>query len=151
MNIKIKNPFAKQMGTVATLCMLALMFLGFGCKTDEMPPKTDEEAYLKILNQRRENLPEWLNERIDVLIKFYGEEHKWGTAKIFQGEWNKRTVYYIVDPLSSCGFCEIFFENGEKVEFKTPGSFDIFKPETFLLGSKNWIIIFQIVDGVLGQ
>jgi hypothetical protein len=80
-----------------------LLFLTFaGCGSD------------KIFNYEKDT-PEWLKTKIDSVTtsnpKYYS-----GT-KVFRYEWNKQYVYHFSIPLSSCVYCELYDQEGRKIQF----------------------------------
>ena len=79
-------------------------------------------------------LPDWLAVRINKMEK---EMDPLSYVWIYQGEWNEQIIYHIRDIFSSCLFCEVYYENGEKVVFEVS---DI---DSFETTSKNWKIIYE--------
>ena len=141
---------------------LILIFLAvflFGCK-NEMP-NVDENSFsdsksIPFVNVPREELPDWLNEWIDQACKdFVGLDWIQGpAAEVYRGTWKGKTIYQATSSYSSAKL-NFFDENGE-VPNLTPSSsppttIDVrnwdwqkMYPET-----KDWVLIFQIVDGVI--
>ena len=155
--IKFKNPFERiaQKGIAAMLlCMVTIIC---GCSVDQEAPQVNyEDTFLKNLEAApfvdvpREDLPEWLNERIDKLIlEFVGKPltGAYKTAEVHRGKWNDQTVYHVWTVFSSCLFC-IYNENGEQIVL----SVDVFNPKHFFSESNGWELIFKIVKGeIVGE
>ena len=159
----IKNPFAKRKGTVTMLCIVCTVFfiamlLANGCNEKAEQKKMDEETFNKNLESvpfvsvPKEDLPEWLNEKIDRLIEDYvGKPHPLRgmekQASVYRGEWKKQKVYLIQSIYSSCPCC-FLDENGEPISFTPPittsNNNDL---ENLLPESTNWEVIFQIIQG----
>ena len=88
----------------------------------------------------KEELPEFLRERIDYYLEIYEKEPLTGaTIEFFRGEWNKRTVYYWYHMLSSCMFCEVYYSDGTKIDWSNGENF-----EDFFAKKGNWVLIYQI-------
>ena len=100
----------------------------------------DEFAFFEILGSApfvtvpKEDLPEWLQQRIERWES--GENY---IARIFRGKWNGRVVYFIRTPFQSCPFCDISYENGERLVWEERD--EILK---FTSTSKDWVKIYQI-------
>ena len=93
----------------------------------------------------KEELPEFLRDRIDYLWESYVEKPLTGTSvEIFRGKWNNRTVYYSYHSLSSCMFCDIWYSDGTKIDWSNGDNF-----ESFLSKNTNWVLIYQIVSGIV--
>ncbi|MDR3286842.1 MAG: hypothetical protein LBT27_05315 [Prevotellaceae bacterium] len=134
MNIKYK----------LTVLVLLFAIIGtVGCGKNE-EAQSNEDMFTTILKSapffEQENLPEWLLIKISEIEFLYSEDSKEFficKVRIFQGEWNKQIVYLIMENLSSCLFCKIYYENGENIVFNdTPF-------EDFSTSSKNWIQIYE--------
>jgi hypothetical protein len=77
--------------------------------------------------------PDWLAKKID------GMERE--ACDIYAGEWNGRIVFYMEITWSSCMFCDVYYEDGEKVEWGMGETlFNDFYSE-----SKEWVKIFKHV------
>ena len=151
MNTKIKFPLARQGGTGAkpvVLCIVSVLFfaaVSFGCKENKNEQKMDEETLLINLESApdviipREDLPGWLQERIDFF------ETGGGTGipqqlKVLRGLWNGRVVYFL-QFLSNCFSCDVFFESGERIVWTDYGG----NSDRFFSESKDWTLVYQVV------
>ncbi len=58
--------------------------------------------------------PVWLKAKIDTMStgKYYM------LAKVYRCEMNGEYIYYISNPISSCVYCEVYYQNGEKLNFE---------------------------------
>jgi len=130
---------------------LILMMVIFGCKENHEKTKMDEDTFLRNLESAPavivpiEDLPEWLSQTIeDLIINYVGKAYtSLKPAEIYRGEWNKRTVYYITHPHSSCALC-FYDEKSERILLGSQE--DLIK---FYSLSKKWELIFQISDGIV--
>ena len=122
------------------------LFMIIGCSQSDSVI-IDEEKFIGILKSApyaeipKENLPHWLVETIDdyenskemVIYAF-------SPVTIHKGEWKNRTVYIVNDPLSSCVFCYIYYEDGKKIVLTDDEIYSL----DFQNSSKNWVIIWKI-------
>ena len=145
-NNKSKNPSALQWAWQrCAAVMLCMVLVFFGCKEDKEAQKMDEEALLKELASApvaivpKEDLPEWLQAKIEYLWELYvvRPSHK-SWLVIYRGEWNKRTVYHLWHS-SSSNCAEIYYDDGTKPLFGT------------MIPNLNWVLVYQIVDGVVTE
>ena len=60
------------------------------------------------------NNPEWINKMTDSLET---NDFYWG-SKIYEHEWKSELYYHLEIPLSSCGFCCIYDENGISIDWQ---------------------------------
>ena len=69
---------------------------------------------IEIFNYEKD-APEWLKVKIDSVTttnpKYYGG------MKVFRYEWNNQFVYHFSIPASSCVYCEVYEQNGKKIQF----------------------------------
>jgi len=89
----------------------------------------------------KEELPEFLRDRIDYFLEIYDEKPLpvGPTIEFFRGKWNKRTVYYFYHSYSSCMFCEVYYGDGTKLDWSNGDNFEDFWSKT-----TNWVLIYQI-------
>jgi len=88
----------------------------------------------------KEELPEFLRDRIDYFGEMYNEKPTTGTTiEFFRGKWNKRTVYYFYHSASSCAFCEVYYSDGTIIDWSNRDDF-----EGFVSKNNNWVLIYQI-------
>ena len=59
-----------------------------------------------------------------------------------KGEWQGQVVYFIKNSLKSCMFCDVYYEEGEKVIFED----DVY---TFYTASKDWKLIYEFGKGCM--
>ena len=126
---------------------LLVIFALIGCKTDDLSSKIDEDTFWEKLQSApfvvvpKEELPEWVNQIIEDLTISYVVNQPPGTfARIYRGKWDKRTVYYITDSLSSCALC-FWDEKAQRIQLNTQKDYD-----KFYALSKNWELIFEVVN-----
>ena len=94
----------------------------------------------------KEELPEFLRNRIDGLLEIYVEYPTSCSVEIFRGEWSKRTVYYVYPWGSSCAFCEVYWSDGTIIDWSNRDDF-----EDFYTIKRNWVLIYQIKGGIVTQ
>jgi len=162
MNRKIKNPLDKnQKGTVATfmaLCVVCTVFiaavLSGGCNEKDGFSKIDEGEFFANLKSApfvivpREELPDWLNDWIDLISEDFVGKPITGVsrqAEVHRGKWKEQTIYNVWSVHSNSLLC-IRNEKGEDMEVSTG---DVFNRDDFFSKSKDWELIYQIVEGVV--
>ena len=91
------------------------------------------------------SFPAWLPAKTGEIETRYEKDFKIVKVRIFRGEWNKRFVYFISDSFSSCLFCEVYYEEGERIEWPAgdPGLLHNFES-----ASENWILIYEFGEGL---
>jgi len=57
--------------------------------------------------------PVWLKEKIGTISNFTGNYYDW--TRVYRYEWNKSFIYLFYIPLSSCTYCELYHQDGNKV------------------------------------
>ena len=102
------------------LILFVISFL-FGCQKDTSP----------ITNV---DTPEWLKNYIEDIQ----DNPNYLGTKIYRYEWKEKFVYHIWIPISSCAYCEIYNQKGEKISFKNDEEF-----QDFINKKKNEIIIWE--------
>ncbi len=62
-----------------------------------------------------DDIPQWLEVKIDAMSTdlYYG-----GTV-VYRYTWHNAYVYHIDIPASSCAYCEVYNQNGMKIQFTT--------------------------------
>ena len=128
------------MKITAILLIVAGSFVS--CEKKEVT-ETVENKFLTELNSAtlaivpKESLPEWLVARIND----YYETRPSSLCKvlIYRGEWNKQTVYFILDTYSAC-LCDFFTNAGERI---------VENLSDCRATSKNWVLIYEYGDFVL--
>lgn len=88
------------------------------------------------------DFPEWLSIKISEIETIHSGDISMVKVKIYRGEWNEQIVYFILNTLSSCGFCEVYYEDGTKLSFSNNSSAD------FCTSSKNWKLIYEFGNGL---
>ena len=127
-NLKIKQKIF--------MAIIPFMVMVAGCNVNKLNEEdfmtnreSEEHFYVP-----KENLPEWVIVRIN---DYYETRRK---VSIYKGDWNKQTVYFIMDIFSSC-LCDFFNENGERL---------VNNPSINIhLTSENWIIVYKYGDFVI--
>ena len=76
-----------------------------------------------------DEVPNWLLAKIEQL-----ENDSFPGWAIYEYKWNSSLFFHIVNPVSSCAFCEFYDYNGNKYEW-TSDSFDDFQKNAVLLGT----------------
>ncbi len=79
-----------------------LLILAFGCHTE-----TSTEVSIDI--------PQWLKAKIDSM----SVNAQYGGTVVYRYSWHNERVYEIFIPISSCAHCEIYNQNGEKIQFSS--------------------------------
>jgi len=114
---------------IVTVFLLVLVGCLCGCKKDDKVTKDDKS-----------NFPEWLVTKIDIIEN--SNDSVIGTVRIFKGEWNNSITYFIENNLSSCMFCDVYYENGEKVIFTEDAVYN------FSTVTKNWELVYEFGKGL---
>jgi hypothetical protein len=118
-----------------------------GCRKEEAQSK--EDAFATKLESasffEQENFPEWLLIKIAEIESSYNNDSSIFKVRIFKGEWNKQIVYLIMDSLSSCIFCEVYYENEEKIAWNETNKDDF---EDFYDKSKDWELIYEYGNAI---
>jgi len=127
-----------------------LLFITIGCSENKETKVIDTDTFLNNLkkapnfNISKENLPEWLVVKINEIEIINSRDICCIKIRIFQGEWEKQTVYFIVNSFSSCIFCDTYYEDGKKIEFPDDGGK---KSNEFMTESHQWKIIYEFGEG----
>jgi len=129
------------------LILLILLFIAIGCSEN----KETNDEFLNILKKApsakvsKENLPEWLIVKINEIEAIYSKDVSIVKVRIFKGEWEKQTVYFINDNLSSCIFCNVYYEDGKKLDFSV---IDDEKKSKFCSENQKWELIYEFGEGL---
>jgi len=145
-----KRTGAKLKGTVAaiaSLCIVCTVFfaslLASGCNEKEDSSKIEEGVFLENLNNApvafvsKETLPDWLISKIGIFESF-GESSISTALQVFRGIWNGKATYFLKF-VSNCPFCDVYYENGERIEWNNGIEVD-----KFVSQSKDWKLIYQV-------
>ena len=80
------------------------------------------------------NIPVWLKVKIDsmsTIQDYYG-------TKVYRYKWHIEYVYYIMIPISSCAYCEVYNYNGTKIQFENDTQF-----QDFLNNKNDQVLIWE--------
>jgi len=78
--------------------------------------------------------PLWLKEKIDSMSN---NQDYYGT-KVFRYEWNKRYTYDILIPISSCAYCDVYDQQGNKIQFLSDRMF-----QDYINNRKNEVLVWE--------
>lgn len=92
-----------------------------------------KENVIELFNYERDT-PEWLKAKIDSMSN---HQDYYGT-KVFRHEWKAKYIYHIVIPVSSCGYCDVYDQNGNKLQFANDNEF-----QDYLKNRKNEILVWE--------
>ena len=67
--------------------------------------------------------PEWLKVKISTMS---ADQYYMGT-KVFRYKWNGAYIYYIEIPVSSCAYCDVYDQSGNKISFTDNAIFQNFQ------------------------
>ena len=79
------------------------------------------------------NIPAWLQTKIDSMAN----DRKYLGTVVYRYEWKNEFVYHISIPISSCAFCELYRQSGERIQFANDSDL-----QNFLDHKKNKILIW---------
>ncbi|MGE5812370.1 MAG: hypothetical protein ACM339_12760 [Ignavibacteria bacterium] len=77
--------------------------------------------------------PLWLKEKIDYM----STNHDYFGSKIYRYKWNEKYVYHIMIPISSCAYCELYDQDGIKIQFNDDSFSD------FLENKKDEVLVWE--------
>lgn len=100
--------------------------------------------FLVILSCQKENTvepfnyerdtPVWLKEKINNM----STNHDYYGTKIYKYDWNRIYVYHIMIPINSCAYCELYDQNGNKIQIADDTMFTDFQNNR-----KNEILVWE--------
>jgi hypothetical protein len=90
--------------TIVSLGVLLCLVL-IGCQKD-----SGVEPY-----DYARDTPEWLKEKISVMSN--DTTHFFAMAKVYRYNWREELIYHISIPLSSCMYCELYDQRGNRIQF----------------------------------
>jgi hypothetical protein len=93
-----------QRRSIVSLCVLLSLVL-VSCNKD-----SGVEPY-----DYARDTPEWLKEKISVMSN--DTTHFFAMAKVYRYKWREALIYHISIPLSSCMYCELYDQNGNRIQF----------------------------------
>ena len=80
--------------------------------------------------------PAWLKDKVTLMssdtAKFYAK------TTVYRYSWHSDYVYYISIPLSSCMYCEVYDQTGQKLKFSSDAML-----QDFLNNRSDEIIVWQ--------
>jgi len=77
--------------------------------------------------------PVWLKEKIDSI----SANNNYFGSKVYRYEWRQKYAYHIMIPISSCAYCELYEQSGNKMKLNS----DMFAD--FLRNKKNEVLVWQ--------
>ncbi|MGE5354208.1 MAG: hypothetical protein ACM3P0_19130 [Acidobacteriota bacterium] len=78
--------------------------------------------------------PAWLKEKINTM----SQDKSYLGMKVFRYDWKGGYVYYFDIPTSSCAFCDIYDQDGNKISFSNEKM-----TQDFLNNRKNQVLIWE--------
>ena len=102
-----------------------LMIVFIGCNNSVEP-----------FNYERDT-PAWLKVKIDSM----STNQLYHTSKVYRNTWHNSYTYYIFNPWSSCVYCELYYDNGDKIIFT-----DDEMIQDYMNNRKDEIIIWEWKD-----
>lgn len=78
--------------------------------------------------------PQWLKEKIDSM----SVNPDYFMSQVYRYEWKDKYVYHIMIPISSCAYCELYEEDGSKIQFANDAMFS-----DFLMNKKNKVLVWE--------
>ena len=117
--------------------------LEVNAKSDATPNDLAEWKIVKIKigDKEKESFSEWLIVKIDEIETIHKNDIAIINVRIFKGEWKGQVAYFINNTLNSCMFCDVYYEEGEKVIFED----DVY---SFYIASKDWKLIYEFGKGI---
>ena len=135
--------------TIFKISLLLFVIVIIGCNNSkELKNENVSDTFLTKLQSAPSDIhikgafSGWLLTKISEIETENSKDIAIVKVEIFQGEWNERIVYFIWHSLSSCLFCEVYYENGEKIIWTTGDTSDNFRTT-----SKNWKLIYEYGNG----
>ena len=136
--------------TILKLTVLLLIFAGFFSSCKEKLNNVDypsaeflmklESAPLAISTE--EISPKWLAIKIEEIENTNQNDIAIVKVRIFKGKWKNDVTYIIHNNISSCLFCDVYYDDGKKV---------IFSSEKLIIDfdstSENWELIYEFENG----
>jgi hypothetical protein len=102
------------------------LFLLVGCSTDNGPEPFD---YAR-------DTPTWLKAKIALMstdtTRYYVR------TKVYRYEWHWEFVYHISIPISSCMYCEVYDQSGNRIQFTNDAML-----QDFLGNRKDEVLVWE--------
>jgi hypothetical protein len=132
------------MKKIISILFICCGVLCFSCNSKQEDEIRDENTFSDIGSLtliKDYNFPEWLSTAIKEMETMYARDVYLVKIQIYECEWLDRKVYFIYNSLNSCIFCEVYYTNGEKIEWPRPDmSTDFYASFST---SKNWKFIYE--------
>ena len=131
-----------------TGALLLLMVGVMGCEKEK--ETNAEETFFSNLQKAphdimaKKDFPDWLSEKVNQMEKENKKDIAIVKIRLYQGEWNEKTVYFVKNYLSSCLFCEVYYDGGKRVAW----SKEYVSTDHFCHTSKDWKLIYEYGNGV---
>ena len=93
--------------------------------------------------ETKKDFPKWLVAKINEIETTNSNDIAIIKIRVFKGDWKDNVTYFIKNNMSSCMFCEVYCENGERVILSDDAIFD------FAAISENWEIIYEFGNGII--
>ncbi len=132
-----------------TIISLCLLIGETGCGKEEKE-NSSEELFMSNLYTAPHNIvakndmPDWLSDKMNQIEKETEKDIAVIKIRLYQGEWNNKKIYVIINYLSSCLYCDVYYENGEQVIW----SKEDITTDSFSCTSENWELIYEYGNGV---
>ena len=107
--------------------ILSLIVLLINCQNKNSIESFDSEK----------DTPAWLKVKIDSM----STNNFYVGSKVYRHTWHNNYIYYIHIGLSSCMYCEVYYENGSKVKFTND-----YMLQDYLNNRKNEVLIWEWKD-----
>ena len=124
------------------IIIISILLACISCSKQGVDPHASETFLTRLeaapfVNIPSSDLPEWLQSKIKE-----SEKDVIAHVRIFRGTWDGKRIYFIMNSLSSCFFCDVYFENGTKVMFDSNDE----HLNNFCALSKKWELIYEYGD-----
>lgn len=130
--------------TILKFCVLfVLIHASIGCNPKKDLEENDPGTFLTRLKsaplaiQAKGDFSGWILKKITEIETLNSKDISIIKVKVFQGEWNNRSVYFISNNLASCKYCEVYYEDGENIVWTE------YNWDNFGATSKNWKLIYE--------
>ena len=80
--------------------------------------------------------PSWLKDRIAIMSN--DTTRLYAQTKVYRYNWHSAFVYYISIPLSSCMYCDVYDQEGNRIQFTGDAML-----QDFLNTRSNEVLIWQ--------
>jgi hypothetical protein len=90
----------------------------------------------------KDDFPKWLSVKITEIETVNEKDISIIKVRVFQCRWKNRVLYVILNNLTSCMLCEVYYEDGEKIEW----SEEDLASGSFFIDTENWELIYEFGD-----